>query len=71
MLERIRNLPTRVSTFTADVRSELRKVTWPSKKEIYGTTIVVLVTVFFFGIFLFLVDSGLQVVIGRIIRYFL
>jgi len=71
MLERIRNLPTRVSTFTADVRSELRKVTWPSKKEIYGTTIVVLVTVFFFGVFLFLVDSGLQVVIGRIIRYFL
>ncbi len=71
MLERIRNLPNRVSSFTGDVRSELRKVTWPNRKEIYGTTIVVLVTVFFFGIYLFLVDSALQVIIGRIIRFFL
>jgi preprotein translocase subunit SecE len=71
MLERIRNLPNRVSSFTGDVRSELRKVTWPNRKEIYGTTIVVLVTVFFFGIYLFLVDSALQVIISRIIRFFL
>jgi preprotein translocase subunit SecE len=63
MLEKLKNLPSRISSFTADVKSELKKVTWPSKKEVYGTTIVVIITVFFFGFYLFMVDSMLQVVI--------
>ena len=71
MLEKLRGLPGRVSTFITDVRSELKKVTWPSKKEVYGTTIVVIVAVFFFGFYLFFVDSILQVVVNRIFRIFL
>ncbi|UCF35341.1 MAG: preprotein translocase subunit SecE [Acidobacteriota bacterium] len=70
-LEKVVGLPQRLSTFAADVKSELKKVTWPSKKEIYGTTIVVIVTVFFFGVYLFVVDSGLQVVIKRVFNMFL
>ena len=42
--------------FLGDVKSELRKVTWPNRKEVVGTTMVVLVTVFFFGVFLSVVD---------------
>jgi preprotein translocase subunit SecE len=71
MLEKLKGLPGRVSTFTTDVRSELKKVTWPSKKEVYGTTIVVIVAVFFFGFYLFFVDSILQVVVNRIFKIFL
>jgi preprotein translocase subunit SecE len=71
MLEKLKNLPSRISSFTADVKSELKKVTWPSKKEVYGTTIVVIITVFFFGFYLFMVDSMLQVVIGRLFSIFL
>ena len=71
MLEKIKALPERISGFVADVRSEMRKVTWPSKKEVYGTTIVVIVTVFFFGFYLFLVDSILQVAINRLFQIFL
>ena len=56
MLQKIRQL----GGFYTDVRAELRKVTWPGKKEVYSTTTVVIVTVFFFGVYLFLVDAGLQ-----------
>ena len=71
MLEKLRGLPGRISVFIADVRSEMKKVTWPSKKEVYGTTIVVIVAVFFFGFYLFFVDSILQVAVQRIIKFFL
>ena len=71
MLEKLRSLPGRTSAFIADVRSEMKKVTWPSKKEVYGTTIVVIVAVFFFGFYLFFVDSILQVAVQRIIKFFL
>ena len=49
--------------FLAEVKVELRKVTWPDRKEVLGTTSVVIVTVFFFGIFLSLVDF--LVTLGR------
>lgn len=71
MLQKLQDLPGKINTFVADVRSEMRKVTWPSKKEVYGTTIVVIVTVFFFGFYLFLIDSVLQVAINRIFQAFL
>ena len=46
--------------FYTDVRSEMRKVSWPSRQEVIGTTIVVVVAVFFFGIYLFAVDTVLS-----------
>jgi preprotein translocase subunit SecE len=71
MLEKLRNLPSNSVLFLGDVKAELKKVTWPGKKEIYGTTIIVIVTVFFFGFYLFLVDSVLQLVINRIFNMFI
>jgi len=70
MLEKLQQLPSRTVSFYGDVKAELRKVTWPSKKEVYGTTIVVIVTVFFFGIYLFLVDSMLQMMIKWLLNSF-
>ncbi|HSR53668.1 MAG TPA: preprotein translocase subunit SecE [Acidobacteriota bacterium] len=60
MLQKIQQAPGRMAKFYTDVRNELRKVTWPSKNEVYGTTAVVLVSVFFFGIYLYLVDIVLN-----------
>ena len=60
MLEKIRNAPGQLVVFYREVKSELRKVTWPSQKEVYSTTIIVIVTVFFFGFYLFAVDLVLQ-----------
>jgi preprotein translocase subunit SecE len=46
----------RVRTFIAEVRAELKKVTWPPRKEVYATTIVVVIAVFFFGFYLYSLD---------------
>jgi preprotein translocase subunit SecE len=47
--------------FLAEVRGELKKVTWPSRKEVYSTTLVVIATSIFFGFYLW----GLDLVFSR------
>ena len=42
--------------FLKDVRAELRKVTWPSRNEVYSTTIMVILATVFFGFYLFFMD---------------
>ncbi len=43
--------------FIKETRKELNNVSWPSRRELTGTTLVVIVAVFFFGFYLFLVDT--------------
>jgi preprotein translocase subunit SecE len=69
-LENVREWPVRFRNFLADVRTELKKTSWPTKKEVYGTTLVVILTVFFFGIYLFLVDLALQKAVQEILSLF-
>ena len=45
--------------FLTDVRAEIRKTTFPSKKEVQGTTLVVILTVFVFAAYLWAVDTVL------------
>ena len=58
---RVKSLPERIKAFYNDVRTEMRKVTAPSLKEVRATTAVVIVTVFLFGLYFFVVDN----LIGR------
>jgi len=55
--------------FIKDTRKELNNVSWPSRRELTGTTLVVIVAVFFFGFFLYVVDiivnSGMTYVFHR------
>ena len=55
----------RSRTFLTEVRNELKRVTWPSQKEVYATTVVVILTSAFFGIYLFVLDFGLL----RLVRW--
>jgi preprotein translocase subunit SecE len=70
MLEKVRHAPRNLITFYGDVKTELRKVTWPSKKEVRGTTLVVIITVFFFGVYLALVDVVLSRLVRQVIDFF-
>jgi len=54
-------------TFFAEVRSELKKVTWPSRQEVYATTIVVIATTFFFGFYLYGLDLVLSQLFTRVL----
>jgi preprotein translocase subunit SecE len=69
MLEKIKDAPRNLVTFYGDVKSELKKVTWPSKREVYATTFIVIITVFFFGVYLFVVDLFLQNLVQQIFGY--
>ena len=70
MLEKVKDAPRNLITFYGDVKAELKKVTWPSKKEVQVTTLIVIITVFFFGIYLFVVDLFLQNVVQQIFGFF-
>ena len=54
--------------FLREVKTELKKVTWPSRKDTVSGTLVVLVTVFIIAIFLGLVDSGLSYLINMLLK---
>ena len=60
----------RARLFLSEVRNELKRVTWPSQKEVYATTVVVILTSLFFGIYLFAVDYGLNSLVTWIFRKF-
>jgi preprotein translocase subunit SecE len=42
--------------FLVEVRNELKRVTWPSRKEVYAATIVVILFSLVLGVFLWIVD---------------
>ena len=47
----------RLTRFLREVKSELKKVTWPNKKELTANTIVVLVSVFFAAALIWVIDN--------------
>lgn len=58
----------RLSQFLRDVRSEMRRVSWPSAKDVKNTTIITVVAVIFFAVYLFVVDQGLAFFITQLER---
>jgi preprotein translocase subunit SecE len=50
----------RTGEFLREVRNEMKRVTWPSQREVYATTVVVILTSVFFGLYLFAVDLALR-----------
>ena len=56
-LATVRAWPHRAKSFYNDVRTEMKKVTTPSRKEVQGTTTVVIITVFLFGFYFWVIDS--------------
>jgi preprotein translocase subunit SecE len=60
----------RFRVFLAEVRNELKRVTWPSQKEVYATTVVVILTSIFFGLYLFTLDYGIDSLVLWIFRRF-
>ena len=60
----------RARLFLSEVRNELKRVTWPSRKEVYATTIMVILTSVFFGVFLWVVDLALTAAVGWVFHRF-
>lgn len=60
----------RFVSFMREVRAELKKVTWPSRNEVYSTTIVVIFATFFFGFYLFFMDVVFSWLITKVKTFF-
>jgi len=58
----------RMTTFLQDVHAETKKVSWPSRKDVMASTIVVIVAVFVIAGFLGIIDFVLSLVIGSLIK---
>ncbi len=66
----VRSWPERIKSFYSDVRTEMKKVTSPSRKEVQATTTVVIITVFLFGLYFWLVDLAISNSLERMLHYF-
>jgi preprotein translocase subunit SecE len=62
------NVMTRAVQFLREVKIELKKVTWPTRKQTMGSTLVVIVLVMIISLFLGLVDLGLSTVVRAVFR---
>jgi preprotein translocase subunit SecE len=60
---------TRTADFLRDVRSEMRKVTTPSREEVRTTTTVVIVTVFAFAAYFYVVDAVLSRAVQSLLHW--
>ena len=71
-LETVKEAPVgwwnRMREFLSDVRNEMKRVTWPSRREVYATTVVVIITSIFFGLYLSVVDYVLSHLVNWVIR---
>jgi preprotein translocase subunit SecE len=56
----------RFISFLKEVKVEIKKVTWPSRNEVYSTTIIVILATFFFGFYLYFMDIILSWLLARI-----
>jgi preprotein translocase subunit SecE len=56
----VKSWPERTKTFYNEVRTEMRKVTAPSWKEVRATTTVVVITVAIFALYFFVIDFIIQ-----------
>jgi preprotein translocase subunit SecE len=58
----------KVTEFLQQVKAELQKVTWPTRKETYGSTVVVIVLVLIVAVFLWVIDTGLSALIKALLN---
>ena len=70
VLETIKEWPVKVKSYIEELRTEMRRVTWPSKKQVQATTVVVIITVFVFAAYFAVVDTVLNYGMTRLFNYF-
>ena len=66
---KLKSWPERIKTFYNDVRTEMKHVTAPSYKDVRATTIVVIITVFLFGLYFWIVDNTIGSGINYLFKY--
>ena len=58
----------KVTQYLKDVRTEVSKVNWPTKQEVYGATVLVIVLSIIMALFVFGCDQALQFLVSLFLR---
>lgn len=61
-------MPRRIGRFLKEVRLEMKRVTWPNRREVSGATWVVIITVVIIALFIGVVDQVLMRLLGLILK---
>ena len=59
-MKKPKELYDKIATFLKEVKVEMRKVTWPNRKDLFSYTVVVLITVFILCVIIGIEDFFLQ-----------
>ncbi len=65
---KVKNFFGRIGKFFRDTVSEMKKVVWPSKKQIINNTLVVLAVVLIAAVVIFLLDSLFGFILGLLLK---
>jgi preprotein translocase subunit SecE len=69
-IQRASAWPVQVKNYFEELRLEMRRVTWPSWKQVRSTTVVVIVAVFAFAAYFAVVDQVVSNVINKLFNAF-
>jgi preprotein translocase subunit SecE len=69
-IEKMKEWPKAVKDYVNELKLEMRRVTWPSRKQVESSTLVVIITVFAFAAYFQVVDQLLSKSINKITQAF-
>jgi preprotein translocase subunit SecE len=69
-IQRASGWPVRMKNYFEELQMEMRRVTWPSWKQVRATTLVVIAAVFAFAAYFFVVDDLVGSAINKLITSF-
>ncbi len=66
LIEQVGHWPVGLKSYFLELQMEMRRVTWPTRKQVQATTVVVIVTVFGFAAYFAVVDTIFSRTIGKL-----
>ncbi|MGH9433226.1 MAG: preprotein translocase subunit SecE [Terriglobia bacterium] len=58
-----------IRDYFGEVRTEMKRVTWPGKQETYGMTVLVIATTFAFGLFFLITDHLFYALVHDLLKF--
>jgi preprotein translocase subunit SecE len=69
-IEKLKSWPVAIRDYYGELRNEMKRVTWPSRKQVEGTTTVVIFSVFAFAGYFWIVDGILSSGVNHVFKFF-
>jgi preprotein translocase subunit SecE len=66
----VRKMVQDTKDYVNELRLEMKRVTWPNRKQVEGTTAVVIFSVFAFAAYFWVVDGILQSGVNHVFKFF-